>query len=160
MLVSSLSFQLKHKVQKDIHIFWHLPIVLLEGSSVSDTCYIHQIRSVAQSRPTLCNPMNRSTPGLPVHHQLPEFTHPRLSEGPFPPVGVGMGSFCTATFPHTTPNTQRPFLLTLPCFQNSLRSPAQQELQARIFSPLWVSHCVENPKGVSFSLTHSTSPVL
>ena len=30
--------------------------------------------SVAQSCPTLCNPMNRCTPGLPVHHQLPEFT--------------------------------------------------------------------------------------
>ena len=33
-----------------------------------------QIRSVAQSCPILCDPMNRSTPGLPVHHQLPEFT--------------------------------------------------------------------------------------
>src|SRR5574337_672071 len=33
-----------------------------------------QIRSVAQSCPTLCDPMNRSTPGLPVQHQLPEFT--------------------------------------------------------------------------------------
>ena len=33
-----------------------------------------QIRSVAQSCPTLCDPMNRRTPGLPVHHQLPEFT--------------------------------------------------------------------------------------
>ena len=30
--------------------------------------------SVAQSCPTLCNPMNHSRPGLPVHHQLPEFT--------------------------------------------------------------------------------------
>ena len=30
--------------------------------------------SVAQSCPTLCDPINRSTPGLPVHHQLPEFT--------------------------------------------------------------------------------------
>ena len=30
--------------------------------------------SVAQSCPTLCDPMNCSTPGLPVHHQLPEFT--------------------------------------------------------------------------------------
>ena len=30
--------------------------------------------SVAQSGPTLCHPMNRSMPGLPVHHQLPEFT--------------------------------------------------------------------------------------
>ena len=33
-----------------------------------------QIRSVAQLCPTVCDPMNRSTPGLPVHHQLPEFT--------------------------------------------------------------------------------------
>ena len=37
-----------------------------------------QIRSVAQSCPTLCDPMNRSTPGLPVHHQLPEFTQTHI----------------------------------------------------------------------------------
>ena len=30
--------------------------------------------SVVQSCPTLCDPVNHSTPGLPVHHQLPEFT--------------------------------------------------------------------------------------
>ena len=34
-----------------------------------------QFSSVAQSCPTLRDPMNRSTPGLPVHHQLPQFTH-------------------------------------------------------------------------------------
>ena len=33
-----------------------------------------QFNSVAQSCPTLCDPMNHSMPGLPVHHQLPEFT--------------------------------------------------------------------------------------
>ena len=33
-----------------------------------------QIRSVTKSCPTLCDPKNRSTPGRPVHHQLPEFT--------------------------------------------------------------------------------------
>ena len=56
----------------------------------------YQIRSVAQSCPTLCDPMNRSTSGLPVHHQLLEFTqthvhhvsdviqpsHPRSSPSP------------------------------------------------------------------------------
>ena len=56
-----------------------------------------QFSSVAQLCPTLCNPVNSSTPGLPVHHQLPEFTqtyihrvsdaiqpsHPLSS--PFPP---------------------------------------------------------------------------
>ena len=33
-----------------------------------------QFSSVAQSCPNFCNPMNRSTPGLPVHHHLPEVT--------------------------------------------------------------------------------------
>ena len=33
-----------------------------------------QFSSVAQSCPTLCDPMNHTTPGLPVHHQLSEFT--------------------------------------------------------------------------------------
>ena len=33
-----------------------------------------QFSSVAQSCLTICNPMSRSMPGLPVHHQLPEFT--------------------------------------------------------------------------------------
>ena len=40
----------------------------------SDINIINQIKSVAQSCLTLCDPMNRSTPGLPVNHQLPEFT--------------------------------------------------------------------------------------
>ena len=37
-----------------------------------------QFSSVTQSCPTLCDPMNHSTPGLPVHHQLPEFTHTQV----------------------------------------------------------------------------------
>ena len=39
-----------------------------------------QFSSVAQSCPTLCNPMNRSMPGLPVHHQLLEFTQTRVHQ--------------------------------------------------------------------------------
>ena len=37
-----------------------------------------QFSSVAQSCPTLCDPMNHSTPCLPVHHQLPEFTQTQV----------------------------------------------------------------------------------
>ena len=37
-----------------------------------------QFSSVTQSCPTLCDPINCSMPGLPVHHQLPEFTQPRV----------------------------------------------------------------------------------
>ena len=58
-----------------------------------------QFSSVAQSCPTLCDPINGSTPGLPVHHQLLEFTqtqahrvgdaiqppHPLLLLPPIPP---------------------------------------------------------------------------
>ena len=37
-----------------------------------------QFSSVHQSCPTLCDPMNCSTPGLPVHHQLPEYTQTHI----------------------------------------------------------------------------------
>ena len=42
--------------------------------------YTSEIRSVAQSCPTFCHPMNHSTPGLPVHHQLPEFTQTHVHQ--------------------------------------------------------------------------------
>ena len=57
---------------------WLLPLFLAIHITISRTIHIInrliQFSSVAQSCPTLHNPMNRSTPGLPVHHQLPEFT--------------------------------------------------------------------------------------
>ena len=66
-----------------------------------------QFSSVAQSSPTLCNPMNRSSPGLPVYHQLPESTqthvhrvsdaiqpsHPRASPSPAPNPSQHQGLF-------------------------------------------------------------------
>ena len=45
----------------------------------SPSLYI-QFSSVAQSCPTLCDPMNRSTPGLPVHHQLPKITQTHVHQ--------------------------------------------------------------------------------
>ena len=66
-----------------------------------------QFSSVAQSCLTLCNPMNLSTPGLPVHHHLPEFTqthiyqvgdaiqpsHPLSSLFLLPPIPPSIGVF-------------------------------------------------------------------
>ena len=43
-----------------------------------------QFSSVAQSCPTLCNPLNHSTPGLPVHHKLPKFTQTHAIESVMP----------------------------------------------------------------------------
>ena len=62
-------------VTKHIHRSWELRIRHL---CLGDYSTYHQIRSVAQSCPTLCDPMNCSTPGLPVHHQLPEFTQTQV----------------------------------------------------------------------------------
>ena len=45
---------------------------------------LHQFSSVAQSCPTLCDPMNCSTPGLSVHHQLPELTQTMSNESVMP----------------------------------------------------------------------------
>ena len=78
-----------------------LPVILYKSphsndslsSWMLDTC---QFSSIAQSCLTLCDPMDCSTPGFPVHHQLPEFTqthvyrvsdaiqlsHPLLSPSP------------------------------------------------------------------------------
>ena len=68
----------------------------MNGTGVVNWSGSVQFSSVAQSCPTLCDPMNSSKPGLPVHHQLPEFTqthvyrvgdaiqpsHPLLSPSP------------------------------------------------------------------------------
>ena len=46
--------------------------------NIQKCIYGYQFSSVAQSCPTLCDPMNHSTPGLPIHHQLPEFTQTHI----------------------------------------------------------------------------------
>ena len=70
-------------------------VSLRAASHVTQFSSVH-FSSVTQSCPTLCDPMNGKTPGLPVHHRLPEFTqthvhrvrdaiqpsHPRSSPSP------------------------------------------------------------------------------
>ena len=55
---------------------WYIRVPHYYCATVSSV----QFSSVTQSCPTLCYPMNRSTPGLPVHHQLPEFTQTHVLE--------------------------------------------------------------------------------
>ena len=58
-----------------IKLMFLSPCILLPSNVQSCNNYLKfQFSSVPQLCPTLCDPMNHSTPGLPVHHHLPEFT--------------------------------------------------------------------------------------
>ena len=57
---------------KDLKKYWYYL------SFFPPSIYRSNVSSVTQSCPTLCDPMNCSMPGLPVHHQLPEFTQTQV----------------------------------------------------------------------------------
>ena len=59
-----------------------IPVELFQSLKDDAVKVVHSVQfsSVAQSCPTLCDPMNCSTPGLPVHHQLPEFTQTHVHQ--------------------------------------------------------------------------------
>ena len=68
---------------------------------------MYQFSSVAQSRPTLCDPMNRSTPGLPVHHQLLEFTQThvhRVGDATHPAISFSVIPFSSC--PQSLPGSE------------------------------------------------------
>ena len=65
--------------------------------------------SVSQSCPTLCDPMNRSTPGLPVHHHLREFTQTRVHQ---------VGDAIQPSHPLSSPLLLPPILPSIRVFSN------------------------------------------
>ena len=83
-------------------------------------CLSVQFSSVAQSCPTFCDPMNRSTPGLPVHHQLPE---------------------CTQTHVHRVSDAIQPsHPLSSP---SPAPNPFHYNYSLHSFSVLWIRHNVK-----------------
>ena len=98
----------------------HFSSYFVSGGTIGNCCYLDifdfqnikttipsiniQFSSVAQSCLTLCDPVNRSTPGLPVHHQLLEFTQTHVywvgdAIQPSHPSSVVPFSFCLQSFP-------------------------------------------------------------
>ena len=69
-----LFIEKKKKWPKKTFLGNYLPFVVGEHNFQTVLLRDIQFSSVAQLCPTLCDPMDCSTPGLPVHHQLPEFT--------------------------------------------------------------------------------------
>ena len=103
------------------------------GKGVIKVVYCHptsvQLSSVAQSCPTLCNPMNRSMPGLPVHHQLPEFTQTHVH---------WVGDAIQPSHPLSSPS---PPALNLPQYQGLFK---------------WVSTLHQMAKVLEFQLQHQS----
>ena len=91
---------------------------------------IYQFSSVAQSYPTLCDPMDSSTPGFPVHHQLPELAQTHVH-------WVGDG--------------------TQPSLSLSSPSPPAFNLSQHQGLFQWVSSSIRSPKFWSFSFSISPS---
>ena len=81
--------------------YWSFSFSISPSNKYSGLIFF-RIRSVAQSCPTLCDPMNRSTPGLPVHHHLPEFAQTHIIESAMDPTisfSVDHFSSCPQSFP-------------------------------------------------------------
>ena len=75
-----------------------------------------QISSFTQSCLTLCDPMNRSTPGLPVHHQLPEFTQTHVHR---------VGDAIQPSYPLSSPSSPAP---------NPSQHPSQSFPMSQLFT--------------------------
>ena len=71
--------------------------------------YSVQFSSVAQLCPTLCDPMNGSTPGLPVHYQLPEFTQTHVHR---------VGDAIPPSHPLSSPSPPAPIPPSIRIFSN------------------------------------------
>ena len=65
-----------------------------------------QFSSIAKSCPTLCDPMNRSMPGLPVHHQLPEFTQTQHPSSQWCHPAISSSGIPFSSFPQSLPASE------------------------------------------------------
>ena len=93
--------------------------------------YSNQFSSAAQSCPTLCDPMDCSTPGLPVHHHLPELTQTHVHQ---------VGDAIQPSHPLSSPSPPAP-------------NPSQHQ---GLFQ--WVSSLHQVAKGLELQLQHQSSP--
>ena len=132
---------------------------------ISDsTCWILpeciQFSSVAQPCPTICNPMDPSTPGLPVHHQLPEPTQTHVHR---------VGDAIQPSYPLSSPSAPGPIPSSIRVFSNEsalrMRWPKYWSFSFNIsptnntqdWSPLaWTSWISLQPKGLSRVFSNTT----
>ena len=114
------------------HLNWHLwlhsgPTRLIQIIFLVETLQFSSVQSLSRVR--LCNPMNHSMPGLPVHHHLQEFTQTQVCR---------VGNAIQPSHPLSSPFPPAP-------------SPSQHQ---SLFQ--WVNSSHEVPKVLEFQLQHQS----
>ena len=107
----------------------HIEVILCLTLNKAGCVIAIQFSSVTQLCPTLCDPMNHSTPGLPVHHKLPEFTQTHAHR---------VGDAIQPSHPLSSPSPPAP-------------SPSQRQ---GLFQ--WVNSLHEVAKVLEFQLQHQS----
>ena len=133
-LRSSLNLEISpNQSQKPNYPRWRAPVKTMDSSSV------------AQSYPTLCNPMDCSTPGLPVHHQLPEFTQAHVH---------WVGDAIQPSHPLSSPSPPTSIFPSIRVFSNEsvlrIRWPKCWTLSCAINIAYRLGWCAQSHKAASF----------
>ena len=121
-----------------------------------------QFSSVTQSRPNLCKPSDYSTPGLPVHHQLPEFTQTHVhwvSDAIQPSHPLSSPSFLPSIFPSIRVFSNESVLrIRWPkCWSFSFNITPSNEYSGLIFFRMdWLDHLAVHGTLKSFLQHHSS----
>ena len=116
-------------VRYDWSDFAFMHNLLFIFTSLLDSNFFIQFSSITQSCLTLCNPINRSTPGLPVHHQLLELTQTHVHQ---------VGDAIQPSHPLLSPSSPAP-------------NPSQHQ---GLFQ--WVNSSLEVAKILEFQLQHQS----
>ena len=110
-----------------------------------------QFSSVTQSCPTLCDPMNHTTPGLPVHHKLPEFTQTHVH---------WVGDAIQPSHPLSSPSPPAPNPSQLRVFSNEstlrMRWPKYWSFSFSIIPSKEHPGLILQSKGLSRVFSHTT----
>ena len=110
-----------------------------------------QFSSIAQSCPTLCDPMNHSTPGLPVHHQLLESTQTHVQTHSSEASILWHSAFFIVQLSHPYMTTGKTIALTGWTFVDKVMSLFFNMLSRLVITS--VKHQTKSEEGVDYNLT-------
>ena len=129
----------------------------LFNSSLLSVKRVIQFSSVAQSCPTLCDPNNRSTPGLPVHHHCQSLPKPMSIESVMPSSSVIPFSSCPQSFPASKSFQMSQLFASVGQSIGVSASTSVLPMNTQVWSPLrWTGWISLQSKGLSRVFSNTT----